>query len=147
MQAIDSQGRLVIISGSQQNPPGPDTNDVWRSNTGPNFNDPAAVARSCNLKVPTVGVGLRCIPGGFCPQHPLGNAMGQGVKMNLVTYAPWAPRFEGGVSIFPKALVFTDVDGVRRTLQAGALVTWGGRPSYGNIAYNDVSARETNRWA
>ena len=136
VQALDSAGRLLIFSGSQQNPAGPDTNDVWRSTL--NFDVTAEIQRGCNLKAPQGGVGLRCVPGGYCPTPPYGGA---GVKMNFVGYAPWAaPRFEGGVMINPKPLVFVGVDGVRRSWPAGALIMWGGRRTYSAAPYNDVWA-------
>ena len=139
VQVLDQQSRVLIISGSQQNPSGPHTNDVWRSNSL-QFDNTGDVARYCNLKVPAGGIGLRCIPGGFCLNPPQGY---QGIKMQHQGMAPWAPRFEGGIAIYPKQLIFTDINtNSRRTLAAGAIITYGGRPSYDNKApsYNDVWA-------
>ena len=135
VQALDAQGRLLIISGSQQNPPGPDTNDVWRSPIS--FTNPQQVATSCGLRVPANNaIGLRCLPDGFCPNPP----NGPGLKMSLMSYAPWAPRFEGGIAIWPRRLDFTDPNGARQSLPAGAIISYGGRPTYGDQAYNDVWA-------
>ena len=138
---LDKSGRLMLWSGSRQNPGLGNTNDVWLSDIS--FTDPAAVASRCNLKVPAAGVGLRCIPGGYCPSNPLGNAQGKGVVMQRMKDAPWIPRFEGGIAYYPKQLSFYPADSTTRKTLTNPLIMYGGRGSYstssGNV-YNDVWA-------
>lgn len=141
VQELDKSGRLLLFSGSRQNPGLGNTNDVWLSDIS--FTDPAAVAKACGLKVPAAGVGLRCIPGGYCPSNPLGNAQGRGLVMQRMNDAPWIPRFEGGIAYFPKQLSFYPVDSSTQMRLTNPLIMYGGRGSYststGNV-YNDVWA-------
>ena len=138
---LDQTGRLLFFSGSRQNPGLGNTNDVWLSDIS--FSDSAAVAKACNLKVPSSGVGLRCIPGGYCPVHPLGNAQGRGLVMQRMKDAPWIPRFEGGIAYWPRTLSFVPADSTTRKTLTNPLIMYGGRGSYsttsGNV-YNDVWA-------
>ena len=139
---LDKNGRLLLWSGSRQNPGLGNTNDVWLSDIS--FTDPAAVAKACGLKVPAAGVGLRCVPGGYCPVHPLGNALGKGLVMNRMKDAPWIPRFEGGIAYYPKQLTFTQTDNTRKTL-TNPLIMYGGRGTYSSQGvYNDVWAFDTS---
>ena len=141
VQELDRTGRLVLWSGSRQNPSRGNTNDVWLSDIS--FTDPAAVAKACGLKVPSNGVGLRCIPGGYCPIHPLGNAQGRGLTMQRMKDAPWIPRFEGGIAYYPKVLSFYPPDSNTLKRLTNPLIMYGGRGTYGtsrSVVYNDVWA-------
>jgi hypothetical protein len=104
------------------------------------------VASKCGLKMPAGNaVGLRCIPGGYCPTHP----WGKGFYMQPMPTAPWLPRFEGGIARYPKSFSFVDSDGSSRTLPANSLIMFGGRSSYDGSSRtdNDVWATSNgNTW-
>ena len=147
VQELDKNGRLLLWSGSRQNPGLGNINDVWLSDIS--FNNPTDVARACGLKVPAAGVGLRCLPSGYCPSHPLGNAQGRGLVMQRMKDAPWSPRFEGGMAFYSKPLSFIPVDSTTRRTLTNPLIMYGGRGSYNNAgAYNDVWALDaaTDTW-
>ena len=146
VQELDRSGRLLLFSGSRQNnaPRNGNTNDVWLSDVS--FTDTQAVGRACGLKQPNGGVGLRCIPGGYCPVHPLGNARGQGLVMQRMNDAPWVPRFEGGMAYYPKTLSFTPAEGGAAKRLTNPFIMYGGRGSYSTqqgVVFNDVWALDT----
>ena len=69
------------MGGAQTFPDKGLARDVWRSSFS--FDDLAAVERNCGVKVNSCGVGLQCIPGGWCPCHP----HGPGVAMLPVSHS------------------------------------------------------------
>ena len=67
--------------------------------------------------------------------------------MQRMADAPWIPRFEGGMAMYPKSLTFRMADSNNMKTLSMPLIMYGGRGSYstnsGNV-YNDVWALDTN---
>lgn len=132
VSVFDAQGRLLIMSGAQTYPEWGLAQDVWRSTIS--FNDIDAVSRACHIPVPACGVGLKCLPQGYCSC----DSKGAGVVMQYVADGPWkTARNEAGLALRRTPLTFFDpVARVTKTFPT-SLIFYGGKQ--GSTYYNDVS--------
>ena len=140
---IDRDGYFVMMSGAQTFPDKGFARDIWRSSFS--FDDLAAVQSNCGVKVSECGVGIQCIPGGYCPCHP----QGAGVVMLPVDVAPWSSgRNEAGMATRNTPLTFMDMTQtppVSTTFQSSVIFFAG---KSGSTYYNDVwaSSDKGNTW-
>jgi len=110
--------------------PGPDTNDVWLSD----FSFDMLLSSPANAALRFLQLASVCV---VSQVVTVLSSSRQRLYMNLVGYATWAPRFEGGIAVYPKTLAFTDVDGTRRTLQPNSIIMYEAEALRFNTA-NDV---------
>ena len=142
MTVLDEAGHLIIAGGEYAlNQP---YNDVWRSTIS--FSNQADVVRACNVRIPTCGIGLSCLPSseGFrrlpgnlgvsCTRCPNPQAYNRMDFVRLSASASWSRRSRGNAELIPRSIQWRDVFGTARSAPGNSLIMQGN----GNYRENDV---------